>query len=81
MIKEYIPNEEAIAKSRENLAQAKPVAELTGNEFGKGETNLFNQVSDYFDNMGNSVYNVGTVQDRGASFARCRARQFRRLYL
>jgi len=33
MIEEYTPNEEAMAKGRENLTQAKSVAELIGNEF------------------------------------------------
>jgi hypothetical protein len=30
---------------------------LTGKEFEKGEKNLYNQVSEYFDSIGNSVYN------------------------
>jgi len=57
IIREFTPNEEAMAKNRENLAQANSVAELTGNEFGKSETGLFDQVSNYFDSVGNSVYN------------------------
>jgi len=57
IIREYAPNEETIAKSRENLTRAKPVAELTGNEFEKGETDLYTQVSDYFDSTSNSVHN------------------------
>jgi len=57
MIRRYTPNEEVMAKGRKNLVWAKSVAELTGNEFAKGETSLFDQVSDYFGSVGNSVYN------------------------
>jgi len=57
MIKEYTPNEEAMAKSRENLTRTKPVAELTGNEFEKSETDLYTQVLNYFDSICNSIHN------------------------
>jgi hypothetical protein len=57
VIKEYTPDENSILKSRESLAQTPSVADLTGNEFEKGKKNLFEQVSDYFDSIGNNIYN------------------------
>jgi len=53
-------------KLQNNIAQMEnmsPVAELTGREFEKGDTSLIDQVSDYFDEIGNVVTNpeIGDV--------------------
>jgi hypothetical protein len=56
-IKEYTPSEDVMVKNREELPNAKSVAELTGTEFEKSEQNLFEQVSDFFDSIGNNIYN------------------------
>jgi hypothetical protein len=56
-IKEYAPSEDTMVKNREELPNAAPVAELMGTEFEKSEQNLFEQVSDFFDNIGNNIYN------------------------
>lgn len=63
--REYGPNaEEAPAAeeidTEENIrraAEMEPVAEITGKEFPKGETDLVTQVENFFNRQGNRVYN------------------------
>lgn len=39
------------------VAEMEPVAEVSGEEFKKGEKDLITQVTEFFDGMGNEVYN------------------------
>lgn len=39
------------------VAEMQPVAEVSGTEFGKGEKDLITQVTEFFDSIGNNVYN------------------------
>lgn len=50
-----IPEEKEIAANIKTVANMKPVATLSGNEFSKSKTDLVTQVTDYFDEIGGYV--------------------------
>jgi hypothetical protein len=57
MIKEYVPNEDALLENRKMLPEMETVAKLQGNEFGKGEKALVEQVEEFFNSVGSMALN------------------------
>ena len=57
---EYIGGEvdsKAVHDGIQAVAEMEPVAEVSGEEFKKGEKDLITQVTEFFDGLGNEVYN------------------------
>lgn len=56
-------SQESVEASIMKVAKMEPVTRISGEEFAKGETDLVTQVSDYFEQLGNRVYNpqLGSV--------------------
>lgn len=57
---EYIGGEvdsKTVHDGIQDVAEMEPVAEVSGEEFKKGEKDLITQVTEFFDGLGNEVYN------------------------
>lgn len=57
---DYIPGvigEDAVLQGIQTVAGMEPVAAVQGTEFAKGEVDLVTQVTNYFDSLGNMVFN------------------------
>lgn len=57
---EYIGGEvdsKTVHDGIQTVAEMEPVAEVSGEEFKKGEKDLITQVTEFFDGLGNEVYN------------------------
>lgn len=50
-------SDEEIGGNIQAIAQMNPVAQITGEEFAKGEKDLITQVENFFSQLGNSTYN------------------------
>lgn len=63
-IKPFEMNKKQVLDNMKFVAEMKPVATLTGNEFAKGSVDLITQVSDFFDEIGNIASNpvLGEVE-------------------
>ena len=57
---DYIPGvigEDAVLQGIQTVAGMEPVAAVQGTEFAKGDVDLVTQVTNYFDSLGNMVFN------------------------